>query len=93
MGRESGGAGWTGLAEPQDHWGRNLGQGGGCGGLRCSMTEGGGLADVLHVSVERGGRQEAQPRLKVGGGRGSTVGLGQFPFAEHLCAGTLCLAG
>lgn len=57
------------------------------------MTEGGGLADVLHVSVERGGRQEAQPRLKVGGGRGSTVGLGQFPFAEHLCAGTLCLAG
>lgn len=79
MGREAGAAGWTGLAAPQGHRGRNLGQGGGCRGDRLFMTEGAGLADGLHVLMEPRGRQGAQPRHKQGGRgweRSRVFGLG-----------------
>lgn len=45
----------------------------------CSVTEGAGLADVLHVSVESRGRQGAQPRHHKVGGAGKRLDLGAVP--------------
>lgn len=79
MGRESGGAGWTGLAEPQDHWGRNLGQGGSGGGRQWSQGR---------------ARGSVPAQTKWEGREASWGGVwGQLPLAEHSHAGPCAWSG
>lgn len=51
---------------------------GAVGETRCSVTEGGGLADVLHVSLEQGGRARGSARAgtKWEGGKRPGFGFG-----------------
>lgn len=61
----------------------------------CSVTEGAGLADVLHVSVESRGRQGAQPRHRKVGGAGERLDLGAVPTypALAVCPALVQLCG